>query len=97
MLGSVGFTELLWIALFILLLLFGSKKLPELARAIGRAMGEFQKGKLEIEKELREASLQPASATNDRERLERAAKELGIQPEGKTDQQLKDEISKAVS
>jgi sec-independent protein translocase protein TatA len=95
MIGSIGATEWLWIALFILLLLVGSKKLPELAKALGRSMGEFEKGRREIEKELREAK----SPTQDpeREKLERAAKDLGIQTEGKTTQQLKEEIAKAVS
>ncbi len=102
MLGSIGFNELLWIGLFVLLLLFGSKKLPELARAMGRATGEFQKGKLEIEKELREAAA-AARATGSvgddvqRERLEKSAAELGIDPVGKTPQQLKEEIAKIVS
>ena len=89
--------EWLWIGLLILLLLVGSKKLPELARAMGRAMGEFQKGRMEMEKELREVAQRPPGASADREKLERAARELGIQTEGKTDQQLKEEIAKAVS
>lgn len=35
-----------------ILLLFGAKKLPELARGLGQAMREFNKAKDEIEKEL---------------------------------------------
>jgi len=89
--------EWLWILLFILLLLVGSKKLPELAKAIGRATGEFQKGRAEIEREIREAAQKPPSPAGERERLERAARELGIQTEGKTVEQLKEEIAKAVS
>ena len=101
MLGSIGFNELLWIGLFVLLLLFGSKKLPELAKAMGRATGEFQKGKIEIEKELREAAAlvrDTGSVPEDAERarLEKAAANLGIDTTGKTAQQLKDEIAKAV-
>jgi len=38
------------------MLLFGSSKLPELARGLGRSVGEFKKGKEEIERELREAA-----------------------------------------
>jgi len=41
MLGPI---ELVVIA-FILLLLFGSKKLPDLARSLGNFMNEFEKGK----------------------------------------------------
>jgi len=95
MIGSIGAAEWLWIALFILLLLVGSKKLPELAKALGRSMGEFEKGRREIEKELREAKA-PAQDP-EREKLEKAAQDLGIQTEGKTTQQLKEEIAKAVS
>ncbi|MGH9856234.1 MAG: Sec-independent protein translocase subunit TatA/TatB [Acidobacteriota bacterium] len=40
---GLGFSELL-IILVILLLLFGSTKLPKLARSIGESAGELQKG-----------------------------------------------------
>jgi len=95
MIGSIGAAEWLWIALFILLLLVGSKKLPELAKALGRSMGEFEKGRREIERELHEAKA-PAQDP-EREKLEKAAQDLGIQTEGKTTQQLKEEIAKAVT
>jgi len=88
---------MLWIVLLILVLLVGSKKLPELARAMGRAMGEFQKGRMEMERELREATGKTPSIDTEREKIERAARELGIQTEGKTAQQLKEEIAKSVS
>lgn len=37
--------------LVVLLLLFGAKKLPELARGVGKSLGEFHKGKSESEAE----------------------------------------------
>lgn len=49
--GSLGPSELI-IILAIVLLLFGSKKLPELARGLGKGMREFQKAKNEIEDEI---------------------------------------------
>jgi len=98
LISSIGFPEMLWIVLLILVLLVGSKKLPELARAMGRALGEFQKGRLEMERELRETTaLKPPAVDAERERLERAAKELGIETQGKTLQQLKEEIAKVVN
>ena len=35
-----------------LLLLFGAKKLPELARGMGKSMGEFKKARNEFENEI---------------------------------------------
>lgn len=49
---SLGFTEILLIALFILIV-FGAKRIPELARAMGRASYEFKKAKAELEAESR--------------------------------------------
>lgn len=86
--------EWLWIVLIVVILLFGAKKLPELARSVGRATGEFRKGREEIERELREAAKPPEETQ--RERLERAARDLGINPEGKSDEELKAEIEKAL-
>ncbi|MDR2337142.1 MAG: twin-arginine translocase TatA/TatE family subunit [Deltaproteobacteria bacterium] len=47
---SIGFTEILLI-LVVVLILFGSKRIPEVARALGRASEEFKKAKAEIKKE----------------------------------------------
>jgi len=41
-----GGPELL-IILFVVLLLFGAKKLPELSRSLGKSLGEFKKGQKE--------------------------------------------------
>ena len=42
------------VILLIAVLLFGANKIPKLARSTGQAMGEFQKGRQEVEKELKE-------------------------------------------
>jgi sec-independent protein translocase protein TatA len=46
--------EWLWIVVIIGVLLFGAKKIPELARTLGKSKGEYEKGKLEADKELNE-------------------------------------------
>ena len=43
------------VILLIVLLLFGAKKLPELARGMGRAVKEFGAARDEIERELRQS------------------------------------------
>ncbi|MDE1811373.1 MAG: twin-arginine translocase TatA/TatE family subunit [Thaumarchaeota archaeon] len=35
-------------------LIFGAKKIPELAKTFGKAKGEYEKGRLESEKELKD-------------------------------------------
>ena len=52
--GAPGGMELM-IILFIAVLLFGANKIPELARSSGQAMGEFKRGREEIETELKHA------------------------------------------
>ena len=44
--GMPGHTEVILI-IFIILLLFGAKKLPELSRSLGKSLGEFKKGQKE--------------------------------------------------
>ena len=44
------------VILLIVLLLFGAKKLPELARGMGRAVKEFSAARDEIEKELSQSA-----------------------------------------
>jgi sec-independent protein translocase protein TatA len=49
----VGITEIIIILVVIGLVFFGVKKIPEIARTLGRFRGEFEKGKMEVEKELK--------------------------------------------
>jgi len=87
-----------WIILIVVVvfLLGGAKKIPDLARSLGRAMGEFQKGKKEIEREIR-AEERAAKDPSERQRLENAARELGIDPAGKSDAELKKAIADVAS
>ncbi len=46
--------ELIILVIVIGVLIFGVKKIPELAKTFGKAKGEFEKGKIEGEKELKD-------------------------------------------
>tara|TARA_B100000949_G_C14276887_1_gene449906 strand:- start:1744 stop:2043 length:300 start_codon:yes stop_codon:yes gene_type:complete len=85
---GIGPSEMMIVA-FIVMLLFGAKKLPELARSLGKSKGEFEKGKHDSESKVESKS---NSVTKSREELEKAAKELGIDPVGKSDSELRDAI-----
>jgi TatA/E family protein of Tat protein translocase len=52
-----GWPEIIFI-LVIVLLLFGAKKLPELARGIGQSLGEFKKARDEFEREIHKTAAQ---------------------------------------
>ncbi len=52
MLANIFSPTQLTIVLIILFLLFGAKKLPELARGLGKSLGEFKKAKKEFEDEI---------------------------------------------
>ncbi len=51
MFGQIGMSELL-VILVIVLLVFGPKKLPELARGIGKAMTDFKRAADDVKQEL---------------------------------------------
>jgi sec-independent protein translocase protein TatA len=71
--GLPGGPELL-IVLFVLVLLFGANKIPKLARASGQAMGEFRRGREDVENELRESIADPVDDA------EPAARESAAEP-----------------
>jgi len=85
----IGMNEMIVIGLAIVLLLFGAKKIPEFAKSLGRAQGEFQRGKLEVEREIRDSRLQSLEIEKP---VQKAAKELGIDTQGKSDEEIKKEI-----
>ncbi|GFN42106.1 MAG: twin-arginine translocation protein TatA [Marine Group I thaumarchaeote] len=50
----VAGAEWIWIVVIIAVLLFGAKKIPQLAKTFGKAKGEYEKGRIEGDKELKE-------------------------------------------
>ncbi|MEK7144990.1 MAG: twin-arginine translocase TatA/TatE family subunit [Patescibacteria group bacterium] len=51
---GLGLPEIIVIILVVAVLFFGGGKIVDLARSLGRATGEFKKGKKEMEEELKE-------------------------------------------
>jgi sec-independent protein translocase protein TatA len=86
---AIGTAEILLI-LGVALLLFGADKLPEIARAMGKSMGEFKKAQREAELELK--SLEKPVVQQTESEIRKLAREMGISIEGKTEEQLKEEI-----
>ncbi len=113
----MAFAGMEWIIVIvvIVLLLFGAKKIPELARSIGKARAEFTRGQTMVEKEIREAERMDTEEDAKRKREEakqkteeassegseeaedaaidqelvKAAVALGIDPKGKTEEELR--------
>jgi sec-independent protein translocase protein TatA len=88
----IGSSELL-VILVLALLLFGPKKLPELARALGKATGEYHKAAREFEKEAEKVKKEISLEEEARE-IRSIAENLGIQTKGKSKAELLKEISK---
>jgi len=45
------------------ILFYGSTKIPQLARSLGRSMGEFKRGRLEVDRELKAEQAALAAGT----------------------------------
>ncbi len=58
------------IILIVVLLLFGAKKLPELARGIGKSMGEFKRARNDFESEISRAADDAERAAEQKKREE---------------------------
>jgi TatA/E family protein of Tat protein translocase len=52
MFSNLGITEIL-IIVFVILILFGAKKIPELAQGIGKGMKEFKKAIKDVDEEVK--------------------------------------------
>jgi sec-independent protein translocase protein TatA len=88
--------EWIIIIVVIVLLFFGVKKIPQLARSFGKASAEFQKSKIEANRELKRLKDQTDVANIDREKLETIADTLGIDYSNKNDEELRNAINKEV-
>ena len=77
MFENIGSAELL-VVLIIVLIFFGPKRIPELARSFGKGMRKFNDAKQGFEQEVRTAMKEPIdSLTQARTNLERQLKDTG--------------------
>ncbi len=83
--------EWIIIILIIVILFFGAKKIPELARSLGKASSEFQKARIDAKKTI-ENNKDLSTKNVDREKLESIAETLGVDYTNKDDQDLKNAI-----
>lgn len=80
-----------------LILLLGTNKLPEVTKKIGRAVGEYNKAKNEMQKQFKDLSNSNLEISgpveNERQKLDTIAKTLGINYSDKSDEELRSLIS----
>ena len=88
----IGQFELI-IILFIVLLLFGGKKLPELARSMGSAVREYTSASKEPAKFVEEKTR--TKEDEEREAILEAAKKMGIETEGRSISEIAQDLAKA--
>ncbi|HEX2013600.1 MAG TPA: twin-arginine translocase TatA/TatE family subunit [Nitrososphaera sp.] len=105
---NIAGSEWIIILLLAIILIFGTKKLPQFSRSIGKAIGEFEKAREMFRREMEEASDQATGVGkipkvtgpvgSEREKLETLASSLGIEDiDGLTDSELRSLISKRIA
>lgn len=90
-----GLDLIIVLIIIAVLFLFGPSKIPDIFRSIGRALGEFRRGRMEVERDISQqfSTLETQDA---RGKIERAAGVLGLAPTGKSELQVKLDIARAV-
>lgn len=78
--------------ILIVIFLWGPQKIPELARGLGRAKGEFDKASREFQASAAAAANSPPVPKSADQLLLETAMQLGISTEGKTREQISQEI-----
>ncbi len=86
----LGTTEMI-ILVAVVVLLFGASAIPKLARSLGKAQGEYQKARSVFEDEISAAKRAASAAGDDVAGVDvrRAAGDLGIAIEGRSDEELR--------
>jgi sec-independent protein translocase protein TatA len=96
---GVGGLEWVFIIIIVVVLFFGVKKIPEIARSVGRASSEYEKAKIQAKQELNQINTKDVTGESsiDREKLESIADTLGIDSTNKNDAELRKAIDLAIS
>ncbi len=86
-----GLGGLEWVIIIglIVVVFFGVRKIPELAKSFGKASAEFQKARIQAKRELQQMQSQ---GNVGREKLETIAESLGIDYTNKNDDELRTAI-----
>ncbi len=83
-----------------LVVLLGAKRLPEVARKFGKAAGEFNKTKNEVQNQFKDFANTNLEVTgpiqNERQKLEKIAKSLGVDFNNKSDDELREIITSKI-
>jgi len=83
-----------------LIVLLGTNRLPDVARKLGKVVGEYNKKKNEVEAQFREYSNTSLNISgpvqNERQKLEQIAMSLGIDYSKKTDEELREIIASKI-
>jgi len=87
--AGLGGWEWVIIIGLIVVVFFGVKKIPELARSFGKATAEFEKARIEAKRELQQMK---SEGRVGREKLETIAESLGIDYTNKNDDELRTAI-----
>ncbi len=78
-----------WMILVVIcLVIFGAKRLPEIARSLGKSLGEFKKARREFEDELMKAD--PMAETKPAPKSIEAAVEVEVKPVPEAEKQAAD-------
>ncbi len=80
----------------VVIILWGPAKIPEFAKALGRAKGEFEKASKELQNPTTTISASTPVGKTKEEVLFETARNLGIMTEGKTKEQISREVSEKV-
>ena len=79
------------------MLILGTGKLPGTARKLGKAVNEYNKAKNEIQDQMKDVTEESPKISGpvetEREKLEMIAKSAGVKTEGKTDEEIRKNIS----